>query len=121
MATTQIAAKAKTKAAPPQASKSQGKEKPETKSREIVIPEIKSKAISKDVGPRFVKGLAKAEQDIAQGEQLVAAGEAAKANWLSECTLAVVKAVKADPTIDLTPAVSSDDGAKKKMSVMNDT
>lgn len=92
------------------------------KSKELVIPRVNAKAISKDVGPRFVRSLGKAEVDIVQGEQLKAAGQQAKATAMSELTLAIVKAAKADTSIahNLTACVDTSDDAKKRMALLND-
>lgn len=77
-------------------------------SKALVIPKIASKALSLDAGPAFVRSLAKSTQDIEQGTALKAAGENQKAAAISNLVLSVVKAAKADPSIDLTKRGSDD-------------
>lgn len=98
--------------------KSQG-ETDKPKGKELVIPHLNAKAISKDVGPRVVRGLAKADQDIGQAEALMQAGKAAKANHLAELSIAIIKAAKVDTSIDLTTAVRAN-ADKKEMGLLLD-
>jgi len=89
------------------------KPKAEKKGTEIFIPEIKSKALSKDVGPAFVRIQAKVDQDTAQAEDLANNAKRSKAAAMADLTLAIIKATKADTAINLALVTDTSADAKR--------
>lgn len=78
---------------------------------------VNSKALSVDVGPAVIAGLAKSYQDEAKANELMQAVESKRYDLLAQTTAAIVKAAKADQNIDLSAAFSGD---AKKMNLLND-
>lgn len=106
-------AKSPNKAAAPAADKAKATE---VKALAIVNP----KALSVDVGPYVVKNWATANQDQAKAEELISAANRKKYDLSARMTMAIVKASKADKSIDLTATVKYGPEGTKAMSVLND-
>lgn len=81
-----------------------------------LVPTIKSGAISKDVGPLVIAGLAKAYEDEAKANALIDAVKSKRYDLLAMTTQAIVKAAKADDSIDLSAAFKDN---KKAINMMN--
>lgn len=81
-----------------------------------LVPTIKAGAISKDVGPMVIMGLAKAYEDEAKANALIDAVKAKRYDLLAATTQAIVKAAKADDSIDLSAAFKDN---KKALNMMN--
>jgi hypothetical protein len=84
---------------------------------ERAIVTVKAGALSLDVGPAVISGLDKSYKDEAKANQLLQEVNGKRYDLLSQLTLAIVKAAKADDTIDLSVAFS---GEAKRMNVLND-
>lgn len=78
---------------------------------------VTSGALSLDVGPAVIAGLAKSYEQEQKANQIMQAVESKRYDLLSQTTAAIVKAAKADDSIDLSAAFSGD---TKKMNVLND-
>lgn len=83
----------------------------------VVIPKVKASAMSKDIGPLVIKGLSQAYDDETKGRELLAGSEAKKYNLLANLTQGIVKAAKADTSINLAIASGTD---TKKQGYLND-
>lgn len=93
---------------------------PPTPKAVAVIPSIKKGALSKDVGPLAIKTLAQVFDDEAKVAQLAHGAEKSRHIVMANLTQAIVKAAKADQSIDLTATVASGDKAAKAMGTLND-
>ncbi|HEY6020873.1 MAG TPA: hypothetical protein VIY48_13530 [Candidatus Paceibacterota bacterium] len=93
-----------------------GKKLEEPKRKNVIVT-VKAGAISKDVGPAVLAGLDKSYKDEAKANQLIEEVKSKRYDLLSSMTLAIVKAAKADDTINLDASFS---GEAKKMNVLND-
>lgn len=82
-----------------------------------VIPTIKASAMSTDVGPMVISGLATAYDDESKGRELIAGAQAKQYTLLSTLTQGILKAAKADKNIVLGIASGTD---PKKQSFLND-
>lgn len=83
--------------------------------KEIVV--IKAGALSVDVGPMVLAGLSKSYEEEGKARQILQGVESKRFDLLAMTTSAIVKAAKADTSIDLTATF---DGDVKKMNVLND-
>lgn len=101
-----------TKGAKPEGVKAEEK----APAREVVS--IKSGALSVDVGPNVLAGLAKAYDSELKANAIMMEVESKRYDLLAQLTAAIVKAAKADETIDLSVAFSTDN--KKALNVLND-
>lgn len=108
----QAALAAKAKAA---AEKGEKKEKPQ-----MPVPVLKKSALSTDVGPAVIRGLAQAAQDEAKAEEVLQQVGEKRYDLLSSLLLAVVKAAKADDSIDLKASVMTGPDANKAQQFLND-
>lgn len=81
----------------------------------VIIPSINKGALSTDVGPRVIVGLAKAYNDEQQAKQLLAGVDAKRYDLLGETTMAIVKAAKADKSIDLNVSFGADKVGKNRL------
>lgn len=81
------------------------------------VPVIKSGALSVDVGPMVLAGLSKSYEDENKAKALLSAVETKRFDLLAVMTQAIVKAAKADGSIDLSATFAND---AKKMNVLND-
>lgn len=119
MATLQAGTKSVRKGAPPVAAKATPKGKPEQAAAKAgsAIVMVKKSALSVDVGPKVLATMAKitdVETDIQNlGEEL----KAKRYDMLAQLTAAIVKAAKADDSIDLSATF---DGDSKRMTSLND-
>jgi ribosome-associated translation inhibitor RaiA len=93
--------------------KAADKEKPVKK--ELVT--VKTGALSVDVGPRVIAGLSEAFVKEDQANAILNEVNRRRFDLLAETTAAIVKAAKADDSINLAAAVGDD---KKAMNVLND-
>lgn len=84
--------------------------------REVVT--VKSGALSTDVGPAVLAGLASAYDKELKANAIMMEVESKRYDLLAQLTAAIVKAAKADDSIDLSVAFGSDN--KKAMNVLND-
>lgn len=107
-------AQTETKTAEPKG-KMTGEKKAETKA--IVVPHLKAGALSKDLGPVIVQGLAKAFDTEIAATAAIKQVEGKRYELLSQTVLGIVKAAKADKSIDLSIAFSDD---KSKKAFLND-
>jgi hypothetical protein len=104
------------------ATPAKGKSKPETEVQSgddtgmNLVPTIKTGALSKDVGPMVIAGLAKAYEDEKKANELIDAVKAKRYDLLAATTAAIVKAAKADDSIDLSAAFKDN---KKAINLMN--
>lgn len=87
------------------------------KGTNLVIPIIKSGALSVDVGPKVIAGMFESYAKEEQANKLIAEIESKRFDMLATLTSACIKAAKADPTINLAVTFEGD---KKKMSLLND-
>lgn len=87
----------------------------ETKTKELVT--IKAAALSVDVGPRVIAGLANVFKQEDEANKLMSEATRKRYDLLADTTGAIIKAVKADDSIDLSAAVSGD---IKQMNKLND-
>lgn len=92
----------------------------EVATREIVIPKISAKAMSKDVGPLAIAALAQSLGDDQKAVALAQGAERKRYEVLSSLTLAISKAAKADPSIDLTATTRVGPEGTRAMGVLND-
>lgn len=90
---------------------------PVVQTTDVIIPKIKAGAVSKDVGPAVIKALAVAYEDESKGRELIAGAQNKQYNSLSQLTQAIVKAAKADTSIDLSIASVQD---AKRQAYLND-
>src|SRR3990172_13414850 len=72
----------------------------ESTGRAMIIPTLKSKALSLEVGPKIVAALAAADREEEQGKALMAGPKAKKYDLQTTLTLAIVKAATNDSSID---------------------
>lgn len=82
-----------------------------------IIPKIKPGAMSKDVGPIVIAGLAQAYADETKGRELITGAQSKTYNLLAQLTQAIVKAAKADTSIKLSIASGTD---AKAQGLLND-
>lgn len=82
-----------------------------------LIPVIKSGALSVDLGPMIIGGMYEAYKKEEQANQLIAEIESKRFDLLAKLTNGIVKAAKADASINLAVAFEGD---KKKMAYLND-
>jgi hypothetical protein len=82
-----------------------------------IIPKIKAGAMSKDVGPIVIAGLAQAYADETKGRELITGAQSKTYNLLAQLTQAIVKAAKADTSIKLSVASGTD---AKAQGLLND-
>lgn len=78
----------------------------------LVIPVIKTKALSKDIGPVVVAALAKIQADETQAKAVLEGVQHKRHDLQARLTLAIVKAATADNTIKLADIFSADKKAK---------
>lgn len=90
--------------------------KAEKVTREVVT--VKAGALSTNVGPEVLAGLAKAYDAEVKANTIMMEVESKRYDLLSQLTAAIVKAAKADDSIDLSVAFGTDN--KKAMNVLND-
>jgi len=103
----------------PKGAKPKGTEKkaaPEVTETAVVVS-VKSGALSVDVGPQVIAGLSKAYDDEAKANAIIDQVRTKRFDLLSMTTQAIVKAAKADDTINLAVAFKDD---KKGMALLND-
>lgn len=81
-----------------------------------LVPTIKAGALSKDVGPMVIAGLAKAYDDEEKANKLIDDVKKKRYDLLANTTQAIVKAAKADDTINLAAAFKDD---KKAINLLN--
>jgi hypothetical protein len=81
-----------------------------------LIPRIKSTAMSKDSGPMVIRGLSEAKAIEEQANAALMQVDKKRYDLLSHLTLGIIKAAKADGSIDLAKAF----GDGKDMGVLND-
>lgn len=114
-------AKANNKAAnkePTTENKEEAKKVSEKKSappKPVVV--IKAGALSTDVGPTVILGMSRSYEEEDKAKAILQQVESKRFDLLAITTQAIVKAAKADPSIDLSVTF---DGEPKKMSVLND-
>jgi len=82
-----------------------------------VVATVNAKALSVDVGPRVIAGLAQAYSDEAKAHDLMRGVQAKRYDLMASTTEAIVKAAKVDKTIDLTAVFAGD---AKRMNTLND-
>lgn len=85
-----------------------------------VIPQINSKALSKDVGPYVAKNWNTANTDEEKADALRAGAQKKKYLLLASMTEAIVKAAKNDKSIDLKATVMQGPEGTKAMAALND-
>lgn len=93
------------------------KKEEETKA---IVPVLKAGALSTDVGPFVVKNWATSIADTEKGEELIASANKKRYDLNAKLTLAIVKAAKADKSIDLTATTKMGPEGTKAMSLLND-
>lgn len=98
-----------------EADKAAVKEKEAKPPKELVT--VKAGALSVEVGPRVIQGLSKSYEDESKAKQLLQAVEGKRFDLLADLTSAIVKAAKADTSINL---AATFDGDAKAMNVLND-
>lgn len=81
---------------------------PKEGAKDLIVT-LKSAALSTEVGPMVLASLSKAQADEAAANALLNEVGAKRYDALASMTMAIVKAAKADDTIDLTVAFKSDD------------
>lgn len=81
-----------------------------------LVPTIKAGALSKDVGPMVIAGLAKAYEDEKKANELLDAVKGKRYDLLAATTAAIVKAAKADDSIDLSASFKDN---KKAINALN--
>ncbi len=81
------------------------------------VATVKASALSVEVGPAILAGLDKTYKDESKAREIMEGVESKRYDLLSQATLAIVKAAKADDSIDLSAAFSGD---AKKMNLLND-
>lgn len=81
------------------------------------IVQLKKSALSLDIGPMVIMGLAKANEEEAKLNQLAENIKNKRYDLLAQTTQAIVKAGKADQSIDLSAVFSGD---PKRMASLND-
>jgi hypothetical protein len=102
--------------APPKTAKEKAGEHARAKpAKELVT--VKQGALSLDVGPTVIAGLHKSMVDEEKANKLMEDVKSKRYDLLAQTTLAIVKAAKADNTIDLVAALSGD---PKLMGKLND-
>lgn len=99
------------KAAEEAAKKAGAKAETKKPSQEIVVPVIKKSALSTDVGPRVVAGLAKSLQDETAANEMLEGVKRKRYDLLADTTAAIIKAVSVDDSIDLSPVFKTADKA----------
>jgi hypothetical protein len=82
-----------------------------------LVPVIKKTAISADIGPMVIAGFAKTMADEKQANQLLMQVSAKRYDLLGHLTAGILKAAKADSSIDLGVAFDKD---PKKQGYLND-
>lgn len=110
--------------------KQEAAKKPDTKGKESAQEKVKKEpkpvkalvtvnkgALSLDVGPAVVAGLAKSYGDEAKAQELMQGVLAKRYDLLANTTQAIVKAAMADTSIDLSASFSGDKG---KNNILND-
>lgn len=93
---------------------------PEKETTVALIPRVNSKALSKDVGPAAVKLAFQSETDAVKAQQLGEQAKKSKYAVMAMLTQAIVKAARADKTIDLTATAKSGPDGAKAMNTLND-
>jgi hypothetical protein len=78
-----------------------------------LVPKIKATALSKDVGPLVIRGLAEAHSAEAQAQAVLDTVEAKRYDLLSKLTMGIFKAAKADKSIDLSTSFLGKEGAQQ--------
>lgn len=116
MAKPQVATNGKKPNSAVNAAALKGKGKEALKNTTAIVT-VNAKAMSKDVGPLVIAGLAKVSEDEAAAHALQSAADRKRYDLLAITTQAIVKAANNDPSIDLTSAFAGD---PKKMNVLND-
>lgn len=94
-----------------------GKPGPKTDKVQREMVTVKSGALSVDIGPMVIAGLAKSWDVEQKANAMLMEVESKRYDLLSQTTAAIVKAVKADDSIDLSVAFKGD---PKLMNVLND-
>lgn len=82
-----------------------------------VIATVKTGALSTDIGPMVISGLSTAYVEEAKANAIIESVKTKRYDLLSAMTMAIVKAGKADDTINLAAAFKDD---KKGASLLND-
>jgi hypothetical protein len=82
-----------------------------------VIPVLKPGAISVDIGPRVISGFMQVADTEAEANKLFAGAASKRYDMLAQLTAGIVKAAKADKTIDLGAYFSKDN---KRVNAEND-
>jgi hypothetical protein len=78
-----------------------------------LVPRIKSTAMSKDIGPLVIKGLSEAKQVEDQANSALRAVDAKRYDLLAKLTMGIVKAARADKSIDLSISFLGKEGAQQ--------
>lgn len=100
------------------------KKKAETKApeadekvKEVVIYSVNAKALSVDVGPKVLAGLAKSMELESEANKMLGAVKTGRYDAMTMTTEAIVKAAKADKSIDLTLAFSAEKKNVEKLNI----
>lgn len=96
----------------PDANKTAAEPKPEK-----VIATVKAGAMSAEVGPKVLAGLSESYVKEAQANKLIQEVEGKRFDLLAQLTQGIIKAAKADDTINLSATFGDD---KKAMALLND-
>lgn len=85
-----------------------------------VVPELKKSALSVDFGPVLVAGLARVNDDLEKATFLVAGANKKRYDLLAGATHNIMKAARADSSIDLTAALKQGPDGSKAKATLND-
>jgi hypothetical protein len=83
----------------------------------VELVTVNKNALSTDIGPYVIAGLSKSYVDESKANQILDEVAKKRFDLLAQTTAAIVKAAKADPSIDLTATFKDD---KKAMNKLND-
>src|SRR5258706_13533157 len=78
---------------------------------EVALISVKSGALSTEIGPMIVSGLDKTFNDEQKAHQIIDGVNAKRYDLLAKATFAIMKAAKADDSIDLASTFSDDSKA----------
>lgn len=82
--------------------------KPKTEKVELPAIALNAKALSTDIGPKVLADLDKSNKEEAKAHELLSGVKTKRYDALSSLTLAIIKAAKADKSIDLNAAFPND-------------
>lgn len=85
-----------------------------------IIPVIKKGALSVDVGPMVIAGLARVRQDEEKANEVLRSVDSKRYDLLATLTAGIVKAAKADQSIDLASAFKEGADGAKAATLLND-